>query len=180
MKAYIGRYPNNPAKDRKVSIRIDKWDTWSMDSTLAKIIYPMLKQLKETTHGAPGTLEPFAQTSNSIQLAFPFYAEEDHVAWDAGHKLWMIMLDEMIWAFSQLVEDDGDWSAQFHSGEHDTYFVPVDEAGNEVAEKGAKLYEVKTGPKNTHVFDYEGYLKHRTRMEAAFKLFGEHYMNLWD
>ena len=34
-------------------IKIDKWDTWSMDSTLSPIILPMLKQLKATKHGAP-------------------------------------------------------------------------------------------------------------------------------
>jgi hypothetical protein len=34
-------------------IKIDKWDTWSMDHTLSPIILPMLKQLKEVKHGAP-------------------------------------------------------------------------------------------------------------------------------
>jgi hypothetical protein len=34
-------------------VKIDRWDTWSMDSTLADIILPMLKQLKKTNHGAP-------------------------------------------------------------------------------------------------------------------------------
>ena len=30
-------------------VKIDRYDTWSMDSTLADIILPMLKQLKETS-----------------------------------------------------------------------------------------------------------------------------------
>ena len=38
---------------RKIKVRIDKYDTWSMDNTLALIILPMLKQLKETKHGSP-------------------------------------------------------------------------------------------------------------------------------
>ena len=38
---------------QKVKVRIDPWDTWSMDHTLANIILPMLKQLKATKHGAP-------------------------------------------------------------------------------------------------------------------------------
>ena len=33
-------------------VKIDHWDTWSMDSTLAPIILPMLKQLRETKHGS--------------------------------------------------------------------------------------------------------------------------------
>ena len=40
-------------RTQKVKVRIDEWDTWSMDSTLALIILPMLKQLQETKHGAP-------------------------------------------------------------------------------------------------------------------------------
>jgi hypothetical protein len=36
-------------------VKIDRWDTWSMDHTLAEIILPMLKQLNETKHGAPHT-----------------------------------------------------------------------------------------------------------------------------
>jgi len=38
---------------QKIKIHIDRWDTWSMDHTLANIILPMLKQLKATKHGAP-------------------------------------------------------------------------------------------------------------------------------
>ena len=33
-------------------VKIDRWDTWSMDSTLADIILPMLKQLQKDKHGA--------------------------------------------------------------------------------------------------------------------------------
>jgi len=53
MKVFIGRYPKDPNKAQKVNVHIDKWDTWSMDATLAHIIVPMLKQLKATKHGAP-------------------------------------------------------------------------------------------------------------------------------
>jgi hypothetical protein len=34
-------------------VKIDRWDTWSMDSTLAQIVLPMLRQLQDTKHGAP-------------------------------------------------------------------------------------------------------------------------------
>ena len=34
-------------------VKIDRWDTWSMDHTLADIILPMLRQLKKSAHGAP-------------------------------------------------------------------------------------------------------------------------------
>jgi hypothetical protein len=180
MKVVIDNYPKNPAKKRRVSVRIDKWDTWSMDSTLAFIIYPMLKQLKATTHGAPSDMPAFLQTSDSIQLAFPFYAEEDATAWNVGHQQWMDTLDKMIWSFSQLVENDGDWESQFHSGEHDIIHVPVDKNGNEVPKKDAELFELKHGPNDTHVFDFVGYQNHLNRMKKGFELFGKYYLNLWD
>ena len=34
-------------------VKIDRYDTWSMDHTLADIILPMLKQLRDTKHGSP-------------------------------------------------------------------------------------------------------------------------------
>ena len=34
-------------RHRVIQVRVDAWDTWSMDSTLALIVLPMLKQLRE-------------------------------------------------------------------------------------------------------------------------------------
>ena len=65
MKIKIGPFPNHRfyhnwlynwfgySPKQKTSIRIDNYDTWSMDHTLAPIILPMLVQLKATKHGAP-------------------------------------------------------------------------------------------------------------------------------
>ena len=52
MKVNIGPYPNGN-KSRKVKIKIDRHDTYSMDHTLALIILPMLVQLRNTKHGIP-------------------------------------------------------------------------------------------------------------------------------
>ena len=46
MKVHLGRFPKTG--ERKVSIRIDRWDTYDMDQTLAMLIVPMLKQLNES------------------------------------------------------------------------------------------------------------------------------------
>ncbi len=48
MKVSIGKYPKKG--EQKISVRIDPWDTWSMDRTLALIVHPMLKQLHKTNH----------------------------------------------------------------------------------------------------------------------------------
>jgi len=83
---------------QKVKVHIDRWDTWSMDYTLAPIILPMLKQLKETKHGAPYVdpkdvpkeLHPKKQTKK----------QKDNGETDSTHfERWDWVLDEMIYAF---------------------------------------------------------------------------------
>ena len=65
MKVKIGSYPNHRwyhnflydwfeySPERKVSVKLDASDTWSMDDTLGHIILPMLYQLAKTKHGSP-------------------------------------------------------------------------------------------------------------------------------
>ena len=111
-------------KKRKIKIRIDKYDTWSMDHTLALIILPMLKQLKETKHGSPMVdLEDvpenlrYTQTEDyDSQLTFEFYNDENVAKIDCDiHRRWEWILDEMIWAFEQKNIDDHD---QYWTDEH--------------------------------------------------------------
>jgi hypothetical protein len=107
-------------KTRKIKIRIDPYDTWSMDTTLAKIVYPMLLQLKVTNHGfaqvdpldVPENLRAVdGEYSYSDQLPLfdmevinPEYITIEEARWD-----WV--MDEMIYAFSILSDDDKVWLA---------------------------------------------------------------------
>jgi hypothetical protein len=72
---------------RKIKVRIDPYDTWSMDHTLALIIHPMLVQLKETSHGSP-------------------IVDDEDVSEDVKdkdtHERWNYVLDEMIFAFDYI------------------------------------------------------------------------------
>ncbi len=79
-------------------ILIHPWDTWSMDHTLALIILPMLKQLKESTHGAPAVEEkdvPIELWIPPDQIMGIYQGETD----DNYFKRWNYVLDEMIYAF---------------------------------------------------------------------------------
>ncbi len=97
MKVSIGRYPKDPNKERKISVKIDPWDTWSMDVTLAHIILPMLKQLKETKQGAPYVDDEDVPEHLRKSAAPPSENEWDT---DDNHfKRWDYVLDEMIFAF---------------------------------------------------------------------------------
>lgn len=158
MKIKIGEYPKKLTKERKIKIRIDPWDTWNMDYTLALIIVPMLKQLKETKHGAPGDMPEFKQISDGIQLCFPFYEKEDEAAWEAGQERWNEIMDKMIWSFEQLLVDD--YEAQFwtEQPQYDKKLKRI--AGGVYNEKAAQMYEA--------------------RMREGFELFGKYYRGLWD
>ena len=73
----------NFVRPRVVDVKIDYWDTWSMDSTLAPIILPMLKQLRDTKHGSPMVdmedVPEYMRTTTTedydSQKVFDFYSE---------------------------------------------------------------------------------------------------------
>lgn len=148
-------------------VKIDKWDTWSMDRTLSPIILPMLKQLKETKHGAPFVDDKDVPKHLRSTAAGPKENEWDT---DDNHfRRWDWVLDEMIWAFEQLCDEDND--AQFHTGVSDRYFTEPDETG---------LREWKKGPNDTSKFDKKGWTKHHKRIQNGTSLFGKYYCSLWD
>jgi hypothetical protein len=81
-------------------IIIHPYDTWNMDHTLALIILPMLKQLKETTHGAPAvSLQDVPESLWPVGekgMSKLYQGETD----DNYFKRWEYVLDEMIYAFN--------------------------------------------------------------------------------
>ena len=157
-------------KHRKVEIQIDKWDTWSMDNTLAMIILPMLKQLQASKHGSPQVEDKDVPKGLGLRSGEAPPKENDWESDDNIHKRWDWVMSEMIWAFEQIVDDDND--SQFHTGEHDIYFEKVDD--------GTGNSEMKHGPRDTHVFDKKAYKKHQKRIQRGTVLFGKYYRGLWD
>lgn len=99
MKVNIGPYTDDA--EQVVEVHIDKWDTWSMDHTLAPIILPMLIQLKQTTHGAPNVdLEDVPEglrptNTEEWQKLYNEGGETD----DKFFERWDWVMDEMIYAF---------------------------------------------------------------------------------
>jgi hypothetical protein len=172
-------------KHRQVKVKIDHWDTWSMDYTLALIILPMLKQMRATKHGSqivdledvPVELRADGHYDYDAQKSFDFYHEVDEgkdVNYDMTHRRWDWVLDEMIFAFDHLVDDS--WEDQYRQGDMDSYMEPCawDESGK------PKLYEMKRGPNDTYQCDYDAIDRVNQRMNNGFKLFGKYYRGLWD
>jgi hypothetical protein len=157
--------------DRTIKIQIDRWDTWSMDDTLALIILPMLKQLNETKHGSPWVEDEDVPEELRSTAAAPLTQEQK----DCGHtddnheKRWQYVLDEMIFAFENKV--DGDWEFKFTTGEYDYQSKIIDDEGT------AQLIQ---GPNHTEKTDWEARKAYQRRISNGFRLFGKYYEALWD
>ena len=170
---------------RKIKIRIDRCDTWSMDHTLGLIILPMLKQLKATKHGSgyidledvPEYMRCTTTEDYDSQKCFQFYTEANIEGGYDIHRRYDWVLDEMIWAFEQL-QPDYDWEAQYRSGEHDIIWMPdntkLDENGK------PQFHEMKHGPNDTYKCDYDALQKHQDRISNGLRLFGKYDQTLWD
>jgi hypothetical protein len=125
-------------RKRKVEIKIERYDVWNMDSTLALLVLPMLKQLKEQKHGAPASMAGFAQLSQNSypQMCFAFYEEGDEAADQAGFAEWDEIMNKMIWSFEQLLDEDSD--SKFF--ENDTYDQKGYEAYAARMQEGFELF----------------------------------------
>lgn len=139
-------------------VKIDHWDTWSMDHTLAYMIVPMLKQLKQDKHGAPMVDDEDVPEHLRSTSAPP--KENEYDIDDFHFQRWDWVMDEMIWAFEQkLIDDDDgkffDWSE-----------VDRSQSINEQA----KLVKI----------DREGLDAHHARKTNGYRLFGKYYEGLWD
>ena len=139
-------------------VKIDRWDTWSMDHTLALIILPMLKQLDITKHGAP-----FTEDDDVPEYLRSYMAQPKEHEWDTDslHFMrWDWILAEMIWAFEQELKDDDE--AQF--------FDHSDSEG--IKDLNERISKLKV--------DEKGLKAHQERKKNGFRLFGKYYQNLWD
>ncbi len=153
-------------------VKIDRWDTWSMDTTLSQIILPMLKQLQLSKHGAP--IADDVDVPAEIQSTMLPPTSEDEL--DGNHfKRWEYIMSEMIWAFEQK-QPDCDWESQFFSGVSDRIF----EVSQRDKDGRPMSYTDIPGPNDTYKMDIEGLNKHRARMDNGLRLFGKYYSGLWD
>lgn len=153
-------------------VKVDHWDTWSMDYTLSMIVLPMLKQLQATKHGAPFVddedVPEELKSTSAPQKANEWDTDDNHF------KRWDWALGEMIFAFEHTRDDN--WRNEFYSGKHDVESVPCawDENGK------ATLFEMVRGPNDTFKADYDGIRKVEERIQNGFRLFGKYYQGLWD
>ena len=177
MKVNIGKYPRRG--HQKVKVEIERHDTWNMAETLALIVYPMLLKLKAEKHGVPTDFSEVGGEDYHNQKSFDFYAATQDWAFDEKCKEWDVVLDKMIWSFSQLIDDE--WESKYHHGKHETEWVECDKLmKNPLTGKMEKMWQMKDKNPGGHWYDNEGHALHLARIQEGLELFGKYYQNLWD
>ena len=133
-------------------IKIDPWDSWSLDHTLADIILPCLMQLKKQHNGAP-----YVKLTDVPEHLWPTGRQENDDVDDTHFQRWEWVLDEMIFAFASKTSD---WEEDYY---------------------GPFIYDENGGIMNGEFewTDDEGRKAHQERMSNGFRLFGVYYENLW-
>ena len=153
----VNRYWNS--RKRNINVQIHDYDVWGVDETLALIIVPVLKKLREKKNGSP------------------FVDDEDvpeHLT--DIHERWAWVLDEMIWAFEQ--DGNDEWENQYYHNvdQLDITFESIPNSKNsELA-----VNHQKDPSKPAYWVDNDGIAKHNARMDNGRRLFAKYYNGLWD
>ena len=160
MKVKITKPPSSKSKTpQKIEVKVEKWDTWNMDWTIATIAHPMLIQLKETKHGAPMVDDDDVPDHLKSTAAEPKKLEHDI---DSNHfARWDYVLDEMIWAMYEI--------ANYLPGE-DAFFDHYEVNENSCITEQVRQIKMDRDKLDTY----------RARLTNATSLFGKYFMNLWD
>lgn len=96
MKVETFPFPKR-GKRKKTKISVAKFDTYSVDETLATIAYPLLKKLKKYKKGTP--ISVYIKMFSSDDL------RKEKKKWKLADKEWNRIFDEIIWTMKEISED---------------------------------------------------------------------------
>jgi hypothetical protein len=176
MKVNIRNFNKGPT-ERKIDVKVEQWDTYSMDHTAALVILPLLLQLQQTKHGVPSGLVARTGGDMDNNYCFDFIQEDENVVFDKLCEQWDEILDKMIWSFQQLVDDSYD--SKYHHGHMKLGWKPV-EITNPTTGVIEKMHEMVDENPSEHWYDHVGHTLHEERIQEGLELFGKYYRNLWD
>jgi hypothetical protein len=170
------QWVSNKVNPQHIYVKIDNWDIWSLDHTLAYVILPSLKLLREKKHGSPMVDEedvPVHLQSASFKKAKkrkpkhegnPDIHAVDMDNDDTLHDRWDWVLGEIIWAFEQKMDDDADSKFFDHSE-----CGPIENFLDDI-----------NGHLSRSKYDKEGHQAWQDRKANGFRLFGKYFEALWD
>jgi hypothetical protein len=176
MKVNIRKYNKGP-KERKIDVLVERWDTYSVDHTLAFIMLPLLLQLKDTMQGVPGEFTQSVGSDTDGNYCFDFIQDDQDEVFDTNCKKWYDTLDKIIWSFQQIIDDD--YSNKYHHGDMKIGWKPIT-LPNPITGVVEEMYEMVDENPNEHWYDYLGHQLHEDKIQEGFELFGKYFRSLWD
>lgn len=164
-------------RPRKIKVHVDYYDVWSADHTLALIISPVLKKLKECKHGYPHVDEKDVPKHLRMTKKDRENLEYDGTV-DAKHEArWIWVLDEMIWTFDQFAATDDTDQFSHNIDQLEMVSVPSED----IPGYSTLSFNYQKDPnKEPYWVDEEGKKKHHERKQNGLRLFAKYYQNLWD
>lgn len=146
---------------KRALVKVDYWDIWSLDDSLAQVILPCLIKLKESKCGH-GLVDD-ADVPEELGIRSTQCKEKwnpDH-GWDPNSESrYTWVLDEMIFAMHHIVNSD--WEEIFYWSQENKHKFP------EVVEM------IGSGE-----YDYKGSQKVQERIQRGCELFGKYFRSLW-
>ena len=154
-------------RKRKVKIQIDDYDVWGMDHTLALIVVPLLKRLKDNQKGAPYVDDEDVPDRLKSTNAPPLTKEQiNYGSPDSNHfHRWDWVIDEIIWCFNQILDEESE--SQFSKDKDPS--KPSNEPGLSFRESMERTD-----------FDHEAYKAYHDRIQNGMCLFGKYLRGMWD
>lgn len=167
-------------------------ETWGLDNKIAAYALPRLKYLRGNCNSTPTqmfelpTQEELAIKAHEIYLKriennedgnaqkdwddaeFFFQTTHNEAKFDAAHKKWLATMDEMIYAFEWIVNED--WEKEgIITGKTE----PID-PNNKLDEMCYRYGEEKP------IYDWDKMREVQTRVDNGLKLLGNNFQSLWD
>jgi len=166
-------------RTRNVSIKLDPWDSWSADSTIATIAAPLLKQLQKNKHGIPGSLyegDEFDAAKikryNEI-LGNEDYSDEGKEQRDKDYAeaeaIWNEIMNEMIFALEACYKEDHE----------PNFWIEKPSPPEFVVHPGMPGY-TEIVNRRAGKMDLEAYKAYHQRVQNGLVLFGRYFKHLWD
>lgn len=155
-------------RKRTVKIRIDDYDVWGMDHTLAMIVVPLLKRLKEKKQGAPKVDDEDVPENLKSTSAPPPTPEEINFGSSDGNWFlrWDWVIDEIIWSFEQILDEE---ESEMKFSKDKDPSKPSNELGLSFRESMERIE-----------FDDEAHQAHHDRLQNGLRLFGKYLRGMWD
>ena len=173
MKVLIDDY-NDDGDERPVQVEISEQDCWSLDHTLALVIAPALKKLKEIQHGAP-----YVDPSDVPERLRPQSVGRQL---DLGFKCYQ-NFEEYEHDVSEVYEEHrkmNEARAAAEEGTDETHFERWDWVFDEMIWAFEQIVRESDWDIYMAATDLLEIQQHELRVANGLRLFGKYYRGLWD